>query len=113
MQIWRLKKGSERKFRAGHPWVFSSELAQSPKETPAGALVELRDYEDKFLAYGYGHPQSQISFRTLSLNRKDEISVGWFVEKLEQASFLRKLSGTYDQSHRLCFAGSCLAWCFD
>jgi 23S rRNA (cytosine1962-C5)-methyltransferase len=102
--IWRLKKGSEKKFRSGHPWVFSSELAQSPKNLPAGALVELRDFNDGFLAKGYGHPNSQISFRTLSLAADREIDATWVAERLRQASLLRRLSGVHDFSHRLCFA---------
>jgi 23S rRNA (cytosine1962-C5)-methyltransferase len=104
MQIWRLKKGSEKKFKSGHPWVFSSELAQSPKDLPAGELVELQDHENKFLAYGYGHPQSQISFRTLSTNRKETIDAHWFAARFKKNIQLRRIAGVAEASHRLCFA---------
>ena len=104
MQIWRLKRGSEKKFKSGHPWVFSSELGQSPKDLPAGELVELHDYEDKFLAFGYGHPHSQISFRTLTTNRKEIINAEWFASRFQKSTQLRKIAGVADASHRLCFA---------
>ena len=104
MTLWRLKKGSERKFRFGHPWVFSSELAQSPKSVPPGGLVELQDHTGGFLALGYGHPNSQISFRTLSVWKVPAIDAGFFRDRLARASRLRKLSGVFPFSHRLCFA---------
>ena len=104
VQKWLLKKGSERKFRAGHPWVFSSELAQSPKGILAGELVELRDYQNHFLAYGYGHPNSMISFRTLSRSSRTEVGAELFIERFKTASRLRRLAGVWPYSHRLIFA---------
>lgn len=102
--VWRLKKGSEKKFRSGHPWVFSNELAQSPKGLPAGAQVELRDYNDGFLARGYGHPNSLISFRTLTRNRSQEINIDFLLRSLRRASSVRRLAQVHQFSHRLCFA---------
>ncbi len=104
MVIWHLKKGSERKFRFGHPWVFSSELAQSPKGIEPGELVELRDYQGGFLARGYGHPNLMISFRTLALDSHVEIDAAFFYDKLAAAARLREISGIDRESHRLCFA---------
>lgn len=104
MIVWRLKKGSEKKFRSGHPWVFSSELAQSPKGLPAGSLVDLHEYGGAFLARGYGHPNSLISFRTLTKNRDEAIDRTFFFERLKRASEARWLTGVGPFSHRLCFA---------
>lgn len=103
-QKWLLKKGSERKFRSGHPWVFSSELAQSPKGILPGELIELRDYQNHFLAYGYGHPNSMISFRTLSRSGRENVDVALFTDRLRAASRLRRISGVWPWSHRLVFA---------
>ena len=102
--IWLLKKGSERKFRFGHPWVFSNELAQSPKGLPLGELIELRDYQGSFLARGYGHPNSLIAFRTLTLNGNEVIDAAFFQRRFEQAALLRQIAGLSRFSHRLCFA---------
>ncbi len=101
---WMLKKGSEKKFRFGHPWVFSNELSQSPKLLPPGALVDLRDHQGVFLARGYGHPNSLISFRTLTTREKERIDVDFFTDRLRRASKLRQIAGVSAQSHRLCFA---------
>lgn len=102
MTIWHLKKGSEKKFRWGHPWVFSSELAQSPKGIVPGELIELRDYTGAFLAIGYGHPNSLISFRTLSSSSKTEIDARFFRDRF--TAHACRIAGVANESHRLCFA---------
>ncbi len=101
---WLLKKGSEKKFKAGHPWVFSSELAQSPKGVIPGGLVQLCDSTGTPLAVGYGHPNSMISFRTLSLDGRDLIDADFFVRKFQSAFSARQLAGVADHSHRFIFA---------
>ncbi|RYZ76614.1 MAG: class I SAM-dependent rRNA methyltransferase [Proteobacteria bacterium] len=101
---WLLKKGSEKKFKFGHPWVFSSELAQSPKLTEAGQLIELREFAGEALAIGYGHPNSMISFRTLTLDPKEKIDANFFVKRFTQAFRERKHAGVHEHSHRFIFA---------
>lgn len=101
---WLLKKGSEKKFRFGHPWVFSSELAQSPKHTGAGQLIELREFTGAPLAIGYGHPHSMISFRVLSLDAKEKIDAEFFLKRFTNAFRERKHAGVDRQSHRFIFA---------
>ncbi len=101
---WQLKKGSEKKFRSRHPWIFSNELAESPKGVSAGGLVDLLDYRGQFLARGYGHPNSLISFRTLSTVASDAIDSGFFLNKLQEASELRRRAAVDRFSHRLVFA---------
>jgi len=101
---WLLKKGSEKKFRLGHPWVFSSELAQSPKGVLPGGLVELRDFSGAPLAVGYGHPNSMISFRTLSLDAKEAIDTAFFEKRFANAYRARVNAGVGEHSHRFIFA---------
>jgi 23S rRNA (cytosine1962-C5)-methyltransferase len=106
MTVWRLKSGADRRFRSGHPWVYSNELSESPKGIEPGAPVELRDAGGKFLARGYGNPSSLISFRTLTRDEaiKDPASVDELTKALTRAGSLRRLLGLADVSHRLCFA---------
>jgi 23S rRNA (cytosine1962-C5)-methyltransferase len=104
LKVWNLKKGVEKKFHLGHPWVFSNDLAHSPKGLPPGSPVELRDANGDFLAIGYGHPNSLISFRLLSRRQKDELSIDFFVGKLQSAFNLRRLSGLENFSYRFSFA---------
>jgi len=68
MIIWKLRQGADRRIRGGHPWVFSNELQNSPKNIGLGTFVELQDNRGAFLARGYGNPHSLISFRALSFN---------------------------------------------
>src|ERR1043166_330082 len=106
MKRWRLKKGGDQRFRRGHPWIFGSELAHSSKEEHPGEVVELRDFNDHFLAYGYAHPSSQICFRRLSsrANEKDVLSERFFVDRLCRARELRRIGGVIGFSHRWIFA---------
>ncbi|MBI2712787.1 MAG: class I SAM-dependent rRNA methyltransferase [Bdellovibrio sp.] len=103
--VWRLKKGMDRRFRAGHPWVYSNELMDSPKGHPPGALVRLLDAGGKFLAYGFGNPSSLISFRALTRDEtnSDPLSIESLTAKLIQASRLRAQLGFSGVSHRICF----------
>lgn len=109
MQTWRLTKLGEKRFRTGHPWVFSNELLNSPKGILAGELIRLTDQDNRFLAIGYGHPNSLISFRALSHRDEQKIDSDWFFTRLTQAAKLRALTQVDRQndkfvSHRLVFA---------
>lgn len=105
MKVWRLKPGSDRRFRAGHPWVYSNELAESPKGIEPGASVELRDATGKFLARGYGNPNSLIAFRELSRVPSDETphTPQGVLERLKRAARLREQMGLASVSYRLSF----------
>jgi 23S rRNA (cytosine1962-C5)-methyltransferase len=101
---WRLKKSADRRFRSGHPWVYSNELAESPKGLEPGEAVELQDAGGKFLARGYGNPSSLIAFRALSRDPDEEIlSPAFFERKLRACAQLRTVLGLSRVSHRLCF----------
>lgn len=106
MDIWMLRKGADRRFRSGHPWVFSNELAKSPALVEPGAPVELRAAGGGFLARGYGHPHSLIAFRALSRDpaQTDPWSADAITAKLRAAAHLRRVLGLDGVSHRLVFA---------
>ena len=104
VSVWRLKKGMDRRFRSGHPWVYSNELLESPKGHSPGELVCLQDPAGKFLAYGFGNPHSLIAFRTLSRTEDFEpTSAGAIAKKLIRAGEARKRLGFLNFSHRLSF----------
>lgn len=106
MKTWRLKKGADRRLRQGHPWVFASELHNSQKEVAPGEVVRVHDAADKFLAFGYAHPTSQICFRKLSGNSKDTnlLNAEFFRRRLQKARELRSLAGWTLFSHRWLYA---------
>jgi 23S rRNA (cytosine1962-C5)-methyltransferase len=106
MKTWRLKKGADIRFRQGHPWIFSGELAHSSRDVEPGEIVELKDAGDHFLAYGTAHPSSNICFRKLSGRSKDTdlLSVDFFIDRLTRAKELRANANWARFSHRWVFA---------
>jgi 23S rRNA (cytosine1962-C5)-methyltransferase len=106
--IWRLKKGMDRRFRSGHPWIYSNELSQSPKGIEPGQAVALHDPGGAFIALGYGNPKSLISFRVLDRSPEAEkvmnpFSASFLVQKLQHAYSLRARAGLTQFSYRLCY----------
>ena len=67
---------------AGHPWIFSNEIAGSPKTFEPGSLVEVLDAKDTFLGIGYVNPNSLIAVRLLTRQR----------EPIDQSFFSRRIS---------------------
>lgn len=106
MRVWALRKGAEKRFQSGHPWVFSNELAESPKGASPGEPIELVDFQGRFLALGYGNPKSLIAFRTLSRTLDSQIQSTWWADRFQVAYSLRANCGIERFSHRLIFAES-------
>lgn len=104
MITWTLKSGHDRRLRAQHPWVFSNELSASPKGTPPGASIILRDHRGDFLATGYGNPASLIAFRALSFTQssEDPCQASFILERLKDSWKERHQLG-FHRSFRLCF----------
>jgi 23S rRNA (cytosine1962-C5)-methyltransferase len=106
VRVWHVRKGAEGKVRRGYPWVFSNELAHSPKEAAPGEPIELRDYTDIPIAFGYGHPHSLIAFRTFTHGPQPWAGAeqDFLLNRLQHAAALRRRLGLNTASHRLCFA---------
>jgi 23S rRNA (cytosine1962-C5)-methyltransferase len=108
LPVWRLRAKADKRFRSGHPWVYSNELQESPKGIDPGQAVELQDAAGAFLARGYGNPASLIAFRALSRDpvQVEPHSPAAILEVLKSAGKLRQSLGLGDFSHRLCFGES-------
>lgn len=104
MVIWKLRTGADKRIRSGHPWVFSNELASSPKGIGPGHFVELQDQRGQFLARGYGNPHSLIAFRAVSFDAQEREPLGFpaLAKKILSAWRVRKDAG-FRGSFRLCF----------
>lgn len=83
-----LKSKSGKRFKQGHPWIFSNELEKPHDRPDAGDIVALRQRDGTFLAYGFYHPHSLIAFRALTGNEQ-EPDQQFFSELLDQAIQLR------------------------
>jgi 23S rRNA (cytosine1962-C5)-methyltransferase len=77
-----------KRVHAGHLWVFSNELYESPREYQTGSIVELFDRTDAFLGVGYINPASLISIRILSRERAT-IDRGFIRKRIRAALDLR------------------------
>jgi 23S rRNA (cytosine1962-C5)-methyltransferase len=105
----RLKAKEERRFRQGHPWVYSNELQDSPKPLGMGDVVELHDSGGEFLAYGFANPHSLISFRELTRTRGEPgvlpggVGAEFFLSRFQEAFRYRRSWFGPEQSFRLVY----------
>ena len=79
-----LKKNQDRRVRAGHPWIFSNEVAGVEGTPSDGDLVDVEDARGAFLGRAYYNRRSLICARILTRGR-DEIDLDFFVRRLERA----------------------------
>jgi len=74
---------------SGHLWIFSNELAVSPKGFEPGSIVEVYDNKDKFMGVGYINPHSLIAVRLLTRER-EAINSDFFRKRIIDAINYRK-----------------------
>ncbi|HXW69627.1 MAG TPA: class I SAM-dependent rRNA methyltransferase [Dissulfurispiraceae bacterium] len=74
---------------AGHLWVFSNELASSPRMHEPGSIVEVYDSKDTFMGKGYINPNSLIAVRLLT-RQMEEINADFFRKRIADALSYRK-----------------------
>lgn len=88
-----LKKGEERRLRAGHLWVFSNEV--DTKQTPLkgiepGAFVNLIDNRGKNLGTAYVNPASLITARIISPKPNTPLTAELLMHRMQAALSLRQ-----------------------
>lgn len=88
-----LKKREDRRLRAGHPWVFSNEVAveRSPlADYQAGQMVAVRSYGGDFIGTGYINPHSLILARIVSRTPGQLLDDALLRSRLQRALTLRE-----------------------
>ncbi len=93
LPILRLKRGEDRRLRAGHLWVFSNEvdIGATPLTAFApGAHARVHDYRDQFLGYAYVNPHALICARILSRSPVHPADRSLLVHRLKVALALRE-----------------------
>ncbi|KAF0183699.1 MAG: 23S rRNA (cytosine1962-C5)-methyltransferase [Nitrospirae bacterium] len=90
---------------AGHPWIFSNEIAGSPKTFEPGSLVEVLDTKDIFLGIGYINPNSLIAVRLLT-RQQEPIDKSFFERRIAAALARRKQYVSGRSSYRVIFSES-------
>jgi 23S rRNA (cytosine1962-C5)-methyltransferase len=100
-----LNKNISRRVELGHPWIFANEVnTGKEKDTNAqpGEIVEVYTFDKKFIGKGYYNPQSQISVRLLTRDKKENIDDDFFYHRILQAWQYRQKIG-YTENCRLVF----------
>jgi 23S rRNA (cytosine1962-C5)-methyltransferase len=93
LPVLRLKRGEDRRLRAGHLWVFSNEvdIVATPLVGFApGALARVHDHRDQFLGYAYVNPHALICARILSRSPVHPIDQSLLAHRLKVALALRE-----------------------
>lgn len=92
MRTLRLRRGEERRLRAGHLWVFSNEV--DVERTPLASLspgepVMIEDAGGRALGSGYAHPNTLIAARLVDRSGH-ALDRSLFVHRLNVALALRE-----------------------
>ena len=86
-----LRPKHDKRVRAGHPWVFSNELADPVAQLPSGGIVDVVDAKGAFLGRGYANPQSLIAVRLLARRDQELDQAGFWVRRLQEAVAYRRV----------------------
>jgi 23S rRNA (cytosine1962-C5)-methyltransferase len=87
-----LKRGADRRLRAGHPWVYRGEIADLAGGWDAGSVVDVVDAGGRFVGRGFYNPRPSLACRVLT--RADEaVDAGFFRRRLEAALEYRRSVG--------------------
>ena len=85
----RLKRGEDRRVRAGHPWIFSNEIQTSLKSVDPGELVRVTAAGGAPLGFGYANPRSLIAVRLLTAGR-DKLDPSFVRKRFADALRIRE-----------------------
>ncbi|MCD4689942.1 class I SAM-dependent rRNA methyltransferase [bacterium] len=87
--VVKLKRGGEKRLRAGHLWVFSNEIDSMSGAVTAGDSVSVIDYAGRTLGTGYINPNSLIAVRLLA-RRRLELTKSFLGRRIRHAIDYRK-----------------------
>jgi 23S rRNA (cytosine1962-C5)-methyltransferase len=79
-----LGPGKERRLLAGHPWVYSGEIARVVGDPADGDVVDLCDHRKRFLGRGLLNRRSRIAVRRFTL-RREPLDEAFFRRRIESA----------------------------
>lgn len=92
MTVLKLKRGEDRRIRAGHPWVFSNEVDTSATPLAAfapGAIARIHSNRDEFLGHAYVNPHALICARIVGRDPEKPLDEALIVHRLQVARALR------------------------
>ena len=81
--VARVTTKGARRWEAGHPWIFRSDVERRPSDTPGVVAVE--DHRGKPLGSALWSPQSEISLRLLDRDPRVTIDASWWRSRIGAA----------------------------
>jgi len=91
--VLKLKRGEDRRLRAGHLWIFSNEVDTAATPLTAfepGAAVQVLSDRDQFLGFAYVNPRTLIAARIVGRDAAYPLDASLIVHRLRVALSLRE-----------------------
>jgi 23S rRNA (cytosine1962-C5)-methyltransferase len=88
-----------RRWEAGHPWIYRSDVAERPN-VPAG-VVQVEDNRKRKLGCALWSPQSEISLRLLDSDPGATIDAAWWQGRIQEAFTRRVGLDTITNAYRI------------
>jgi 23S rRNA (cytosine1962-C5)-methyltransferase len=91
--VLKLKRGEDRRLRAGHLWIFSNEVdtAATPlTQFEPGAVVQVHSDRDQFLGFAYVNPRTLIAARIVGRDPAYPLDESLLIHRLRVALALRE-----------------------
>ncbi|MEX2220883.1 MAG: class I SAM-dependent rRNA methyltransferase [Candidatus Rokuibacteriota bacterium] len=98
-----LKRGADRRIRAGHPWIYRGEVADLKGSWSAGAALEVTDATGRYLGRGFYSPRSSLVCRLLT-RAEEAVDATLVRRRLEAALEYRRAAGLVAAAYRLCWS---------
>src|SRR3954453_14401183 len=91
--VLKLKRGEDRRLRAGHLWIFSNEV--DTKVTPLtdfepGSVAQVVSDKEQFLGFAYVNPRTLIAARIVGRDADFPLDQSLIVHRLKVAQALRE-----------------------
>ncbi len=98
-----MSSGRQVRVAAGHPWVYSTEVAEIQGDFSPGDIVEVCDSRERFIGRGYINPASQILIRILTRDKNEQIDRNFFLRRIKAAYSYRQKVVKGSNAYRLVY----------
>jgi 23S rRNA (cytosine1962-C5)-methyltransferase len=98
-----LRRGAERRIRAGHPWIYRGEVGDVKGAWSAAAAVDVTDATGRYLGRGFYSPRSSLVCRLIT-RTAEPVDAALFHRRLEAAREYRRAAGLAGSAYRLCWS---------
>ena len=85
-----LKKGEGRTIKAGGMWIFDNEIDHISGEFENGDIIEVHDFDDYFMGYGFINVNSKIRIRMMSRRKEHPVTEELIEKRVRTAWEYRK-----------------------